>query len=373
MTDAKSQVQDLECHFAGNIGEFELDLEFRARAHGITALFGTSGSGKTTTLRCIAGLTRLSGRCAMGDTAWQDDNQRTFVATHQRRLGFVFQQSNLFNHLSVLGNLRYGARRAGLALDSEHERNVIELLDLDKLLTRSCRTLSGGERQRVAIGRALLTQPRVLLMDEPVSALDRHARDDVLNYLHLVRDTLAVPIIYVSHDISEVANLADHMVVLSAGRKVADGRLEEVLERLDLHPETGRFEAGVVLTTRVIDHNERFNLTNLDFHGQSISVPRIAAQTDEQIRVRIRARDVALATNEPSGISIRNVLRGSVVEIVEEASTAFAETLIDIGGGRLRARVTREALNQLGIAQGSAVYALVKSISFDRRSVGGGR
>ena len=363
---------DIDCRFTGRIGQFDLDVAFNAHGPGITALFGPSGSGKTSILRCLAGLTRLNGFCRVGGGTWQEDATGCFVPPHRREVGYVFQDASLFNHLSVLRNLRFGARR-GNGIELDREAQIIELLNLQGLLKRSCKALSGGERQRVAIGRALLSAPRVLLMDEPVSALDRRAKEEILPYFEVLRESIALPIVYVSHDLAEVARLADQMVVISAGRKIAEGRVQDILERLDLYPETGRFEAGVVLSATIVGRNRGYKLTNLDVDGQQISIPEIDASAGEMVRVRIRARDVALATRKPEGISIRNVLKGTVAQIAPETDTAFAETLVDIGGGRLRARITREALAQLAISEGSSVYALIKTISFDRRTVAAGR
>ncbi len=371
-TEGTPESVDIDCRFTGRIGQFNLDVAFNARGPGITALFGPSGSGKTSILRCLAGLTRLNGFCRVGGGTWQDDATGCFVPPHRREVGYVFQDASLFNHLSVLRNLRFGARR-GNGIELDREAQIIELLNLKGLLKRSCKALSGGERQRVAIGRALLSAPRVLLMDEPVSALDRRAKEEILPYFEVLRESIALPIVYVSHDLAEVARLADQMVVISAGRKIAEGRVHDILERLDLYPETGRFEAGVVLSATIVGHNRGYKLTNLDVDGQQISIPEIDASAGEMVRVRIRARDVALATRKPEGISIRNVLKGTVAQIAPETDTAFAETLVDIGGGRLRARITREALAQLAISEGSSVYALIKTISFDRRTVAAGR
>ena len=216
----------------------------------------------------------------------------------------------------------------------------------------------------------MLSEPRLLLMDEPLSALDRATKDEILTYFEVLQREMNIPILYVSHDIAEVTRLADRLVVLSRGGKVAEGSVGEVLERLDLQPMTGRFEAGVMLTATVKSHDDAFNLTFLDHHGQTLTIPATDAAVGETIRLRVRARDVSLATHPPTGISIRNILKGTVIEVREEANTAFAETLIDIGGGRLRARVTRHAVADLKLAEGMPIHALIKSITFDRRSLG---
>jgi len=360
----------LSARFEGQIGSFRLKVAFEAPLQGVTALFGPSGCGKTTTLRCIAGLSRLPGRLALGDTLWQESDRGVFQKPHKRPIGYVFQEASLFPHLSVSGNLLYGAKRAkGEAVLTFDE--VVALLGLAPLLTRAPRRLSGGERQRVALGRALLSQPRLLLLDEPLSGLDRAAKDEILPYFEALHERLAIPMLYVSHDIAEVARLADHMVLMNAGEVHASGTVAEVLERIDLGPETGRFEAGVLLTGRVTGHDLAYRLTRLDLAGQALTIPYNALPPGQEVRLRVRARDVSLATERPKGISIRNILEGRIERIAAEPDTAYAETLIAIGGRvRLRARVTREAIAELGLAPGRPVFALVKSISFDRRAQG---
>ena len=368
MNDAAATIQ---ATFTGTLGTFSLDVGFDAPMRGITALFGPSGCGKTTILRCVAGLNRLSGRLYAGGESWQDDARGVFRKPHERPIGYVFQESSLFPHLSVRKNLLYGAQRAKRTHSAEvlEFGDVVELLGIRHLLDRVPVNLSGGERQRVAIGRALLSQPQLLLMDEPLSALDRITKDEILPYLEALHETLSIPIFYVSHDIAEVARLADRVIVLSAGRNVADGPVQEILERLDLQPETGRFEAGVVLTARVTGHDSVFKVTRLDHHGQHIAIPFADIPLGQQVRLRVRARDVALATRRPQGISVRNILTGTINSIVEEPETAFAETLVDVGGARLRARITREAVAELRLQPGTPVFALIKSISFDRRAL----
>tara|TARA_R110002124_G_scaffold63978_2_gene175199 strand:+ start:31687 stop:32799 length:1113 start_codon:yes stop_codon:yes gene_type:complete len=363
----------LDAAFKGPVGNFNLDVAFKAPLAGVTALFGASGCGKTTILRCIAGLHHLPGRLALGGRPWQDDAANLFRPPHKRRVGYVFQEPSLFAHLTVRGNLNFGARRAprgnGAAPAVDFDQ-VVDLLGIRHLLDRAPARLSGGERQRVAVGRALLSEPRLLLMDEPLSALDRSTKDEILAYFEALQRELNIPILYVSHDIAEVTRLADRLVVLSRGGKVAEGSVGEVLERLDLQPMTGRFEAGVMLTATVKGHDAAFNLTFLDHHGQTLTIPAVDAGIGEIIRLRVRARDVSLAIQPPTGISIRNILKGTVIEVREEPNTAFAETLIDIGGGRLRARVTRHAVADLKLAEGMPIHALIKSITFDRRSLG---
>lgn len=360
----------LDAAFAGRIGGFDLNVAFGAPARGITALFGPSGCGKTSVLRCLAGLTRLPGRLTLDGETWQDEPR--FLPPHRRAVGYVFQEASLFPHLSVRRNLLYGAKRAqGPVVFGEEA--AVELLGLGPLLDRAPDRLSGGERQRVAIGRALLSQPRLLLLDEPLAALDRGAKEEILPYLEAVHDAVTLPTIYVSHDVAEVARLADTMVLMAKGRTVAEGPIEDILERLDLGPATGRFEAGAILTGRVAGHDDAFALSFVDHHRQRLTLPRIDAAPGTEIRLRVRARDVSIALEKPVGISIRNALAGTVAEIAEELDTAFAETLIDIGGANLRARITRASVADLGLAPGKPVYALIKSITFERRSLLRGR
>ena len=363
----------IAARFAGSVGSFRLEVNFDAPMRGITAIFGPSGCGKTTVLRCVAGLRHLAGRLRVGGTLWQDDSAGVFQKPSQRPVGYVFQEPSLFPHLSVQGNLVYGARRrAGTSRSGELGFDeVVELLGIAGLIERSVSGLSGGERQRVAIGRALLSHPRLLLMDEPLASLDEAAKEEILPYLEALHANLAAPILYVSHDVREVARLADTMIVLSNGRNLCEGSVEDVLERLDLDLGESRFESGVVLRARVVDHDPRFRMTRLDHFGQKILIPAAPVQPGDEVRLRIRARDVALATEKPRSISVRNVLSGTVQEIAERSDTAFAEVLVGLGGGRLRARITRDALADLGLTAGAPVYALVKSITIERPAIGG--
>lgn len=352
--------------------DFALDISHRFALDGITALFGPSGCGKSTLLRIIAGLEKeAGGRIAWGGETWLDSEHGAFVPPHRRGVGFIFQDARLFPHLSVEGNLRYAARRSARMDRRIDFHDVIAALDLGALLPRHVGALSGGERQRAAFGRTLLTRPRLLLMDEPLAALDVQRKAEILPYIERLPAAFGVPVVYVTHAIDEVARLAQQMVVLAAGRKVAEGPVADVLERLDIQPVTGRFEAGVVLTARILAHDGRYHLTRLDHHGQPIDMPMLDLPVGSEIRLRIRARDVSLATERPRSISVRNILSGTVSQIEEEPDTAFAETLVDIGGARLRARITRAAVADLALAPGKPVYALVKSIAFDRRALVG--
>ena len=352
-------------------GDFDLQIDHRLPLDGIMGLFGPSGCGKSTLLRIISGLEHSAlGQIRFGDEVWQDSSLGIFVPPHKRGVGYVFQDVRLFPHLTVGGNLRYAEKRSRRTDSKINFDGVVAALDLAPLMARRTQSLSGGERQRVAIGRTLLIRPRLLLMDEPLAALDVKRKAEILPYIERLPQAFQIPIIYVTHSIDEVARLAERMLVLGDGRKVTYGPVAEALERLDLQPFAGHFEAGVVLTARVIRHDLKFRLTHLDHHGKEIVMPMADVAIGSDVRLRIRARDVALATKAPEGISIRNVLRGTVADIVEEPDTAFAETLVDIGGAKIRARVTRSAVAELDLVPGKPVFALFKSIAFDRRAMG---
>ena len=316
---------------AVQLDDFELQLSHELPLSGITALFGTSGAGKTTLLRIIAGLeTRARGTVSFDGEVWQTSNGARFMPAHRRGVGYVFQDTRLFPHLTVAGNLAYADKRSSFCQSSISFDQVVASMELTPLLSRRPVALSGGERQRVAIARGLLTRPRLLLMDEPLSSLDLGRKAEILTLIERLPSTFHVPVIYVTHAIDEVARLAGHMVVLSAGRKVAAGPVQDVLERIELQSETGRFEAGVVLTATVVDHDAKYRLTRLDHHGQPIVMPQVNVAAGTEVRLRIRARDVSLATKRPEHISVRNILSGTVSEIAEELDTAFAEVLVDL-------------------------------------------
>ena len=352
-------------------GEFDLQINHSMPVESIIGLFGPSGCGKSTLLRIISGLERnAQGQIRFGGEVWQDTSRGIFVLPHKRCVGYVFQDVRLFPHLTVAGNLRYAEKRSRGADSKIDIEGVVAALDLAPLMTRRPSSLSGGERQRVAIGRTLLTRPRLLLMDEPLAALDIKRKAEILPYIERLPKAFQIPIIYVTHSIDEVARLAERMLVLANGRQVTYGPVTEALERLDLQPIAGRFEAGVILTARVTRHDLTYRLTHLDHQGKEIVMPMADVAIGSDVRLRIRARDVALATKAPESISIRNVLPGTVAEIVEEPHTAFAETLVDIGGAKIRARVTRSAIAALALMPGKPVFVLFKSIAFDRRAIG---
>lgn len=350
------------------LGEFALDVRFSAEGGGITALFGRSGAGKTSTVNLIAGLRRPeSGRITLNGEALFDSEQGIDVAPERRRIGYVFQEGRLFPHLSVAGNLKYGMKRI-----PAHERavsfdHVVALLDLGDFLHRNPADLSGGEKQRVAVGRALLASPKLLLMDEPLASLDAARKAEIMPFIEGLRDELRIPVIYVSHVIEEIVRLADRVVLISDGRVAAQGPVDNVMSRIDLQPLTGRHEAGAVVTATVSRYDADYDLTDLGFAGGILQIPGIKVPPGAELRVRIRARDVALSIEEPRGLSIRNVFRGTVTDI--SAGGAFADVVVDVGAP-IWARITTRSLHDLNIAPGSKVFVLVKSVAIDGRSLG---
>jgi molybdate transport system ATP-binding protein len=350
-------------------GSFGLDARFHSDAP-IVALFGRSGSGKTTLVNAIAGLVRpREGRIEIEGRTLFDSARGIDLAPEARRVGYVFQDALLFPHLSVRGNLAYGERLTPAGERSVERTRVIGLLGLETLLERRPGTLSGGEKQRVAIGRALLASPRILLMDEPLAALDAPRKAEILRYVELLRDELALPIVYVSHAIEEVTRLADRMVLMSEGRVTAQGSVAELMGREDLMPYTGRFEAGAVIEARVASQDEEFGLATLAFAGGTLLVPNLDALPGEPVRVRIRSRDVALALEAPRAASFQNVLHATVRSIGTEFG-ALVEVTVTVGSTAIVARITRKAVRALDLAPGRPVFALVKAVSIDRHSVG---
>lgn len=355
---------DFHIHF----GDFALEVAGQIDTGRVTAVFGPSGSGKSTFLRIVAGLERrATGRLAFGDDVWLDSSRRVDLPAHRRPVGYMFQAARLFPHLTGEGNLRYAARRAGRERQVVTFDEVVDALDLEPLLPRKTASLSGGERQRVALGRTLLTQPRLLLLDEPLSALDTSRKREILPYLEALHPRFGIPTLYVSHSVDEVALLADRMLVLTAGRVAAEGRTTEILERLDLGPLVGRYDAATAVEAQVIRHDPEYRLTWLDLAGQNLVVPRRERFDEgEEVCVVVRARDVSLATRRPEGVSIQNVLEGRVCEVREIEDSAFAEVLVDLGAHRLLARITRLSLHHLDLVEGDSVFALLKSVSLSK-------
>jgi len=362
----------IEIDVEKRLGGFHLAARFAAPATGITALFGRSGAGKTTLVNLLAGLERPDrGRIAVGGDVLFSAEDGVDVPTEQRRLGYVFQEGRLFPHYSVRGNLTYGRRRgrgAAVSVDA-----VVALLGLEALLDRRPGDLSGGEKQRVAIGRALLAEPRLLLMDEPLASLDAPRKAEIMPFIERLRDELRIPVIYVSHAMEEIMRLADTLVLLSEGRVAAVGAVEELTSRLDLRPLTGRHEAGAVIRATVAGHDVTYGLSELAFPGGRLRVSHVALPLGSPVRARIRARDVALATTRPAGISFRNIFPARVTEIAADRAP-IVDIKLDIGTAEqpvaLWARVTARAVQELQLAPGRAVFALVKTVALDRASYG---
>lgn len=341
-----------------SFGDFSLDVRFKAPARGVTALFGASGAGKTSILRAVAGLDRqATGTVRIGDTCWQDETR--FTAPEHRGVGYVFQEPSLFEHLSVIANIDYGLKRASGTPERRDE--LIRLLGLEPLLQRDVRTLSGGERRRVAITRALATAPRLLLLDEPLAGLDRARKSELLPYLEQLISALDLPVLLVSHDLDEVARLADHLVLLEAGRVVASGPLQETLARLDL-PLSQAEDASAVLAGRVATLDERWDLAEIAVGDCRLHVPAGSLRAGQDVRLRIAARDVSLALDPPLRSSILNVLAGTIEQRVDRPPLTQLELALG-DGTRLLARVTCKSADHLDLQPGDSVYAQVKSVA----------
>lgn len=343
-------------------GTFNLDVDLALPGRGVTALFGHSGSGKTTLLRVLAGLERVSGaRVALGDEVWQDDARKVFVPTHERGIGYVFQEASLFPHLSVRANLEFGRKRLKLAGRRFDLLAVAELLGIERLLDASPATLSGGERQRAAIARTLLASPRLLLMDEPLAALDLRRKLEILPYLERLHDELALPVVYVSHAADEVARLADHLVVLEEGRVLASGPLAATLARLDLAANF-QDDAGVMIETRLQAHDAD-GLSHLAFAGGVLLVGQRDVAIGTRVRCRIHARDVSLALERPRGSSITNILPARVDAVGPSGTPGQVLVRLVVGDTVLLARITERSRRELAIAPGGAVWAQVKAVA----------
>jgi molybdate transport system ATP-binding protein len=362
-------VSTIEARFKGRLGRFVLDAAFTCPATGVTGLFGPSGCGKTTILRCFAGLTRLGdGYLNIAGAIWQDEQR--FLKPYKRPVGYVFQDARLFPHLSVRGNLQYGLKRAGSAAPAITEAAVIELLALERLLPRAPAMLSGGERQRVAIGRALLAQPRLLLMDEPLSALDAPSKREILPYLEALARSLSVPILYVSHDVAEIERLADHLILMTAeGGIETAGPLGVLLTDLSLSL-VRLPDPTAVIEAKIVAYDPAYDLSACDLGGAQLLVPGALGAAGIVRRLLIRASDVSLAKEMPQATSVLNILPARIVS-AEAIGTGQMLVLIalDGGGGQLLSSVTRKSWDRLALASGSAVFAQIKGVALaDRRN-----
>lgn len=354
----------VKARFKLNYPGFALEVDLTLPGTGVTALFGHSGSGKTTVLRLMAGLEKSNqGHLQINGEVWQD-GQRLFLPTHQRNLGYVFQEASLFAHLSVQRNLAYGMNRVPLAQRQVSLDQAVELLGIGHLLQRLPEALSGGERQRVAIARALATSPKILLMDEPLAALDLKRKDEILPYLQRLHDELHIPIVYVTHSPDEVARLADHLVLLDAGKVVAQGRTDDLLTRLDLPTAQGD-AASALVTAKVIGYDARYHLVHAEFSGGRISLTQGAGAqlpVGRQVRLRVQARDVSLTLDHHQATSILNVLPVTVTELLPD-SLGQVMVGLNANGTRLLARITAKSVDSLALAPGKAVFAQVKGVA----------
>ncbi|MFZ5897249.1 MAG: molybdenum ABC transporter ATP-binding protein [Myxococcota bacterium] len=342
---------------------FAIELDLELRATGVTALFGASGAGKTSCLRLIAGLDRGQGSLHAFGECWQDDARGTFVAPHLRSIGYVFQEASLFPHLSVRGNLAYAQKRQRSSKNALALASVLKMLGIEALLDRTFAGLSGGERQRVAIARALLSAPRLLLMDEPLAALDEPRKADVLPYIERLRDELSIPIVYVSHSLDEVTRLADTLVLLDQGRVAAQGPILELLGRIDLPLSLGD-QAGVVIEAHVAEHDAEHHLTRLEFGSASLWVSRIERSLGALARARLLARDVSIAIQQPAPSSILNVLPARIVALSDHGPDRVNVRLA-VGNDDtiVLSRITRRSRDLLRLRAGARVFAQVKTVA----------
>ena len=349
---------------------FALDAAFRLPEVGVTALFGPSGCGKSTILAAVAGLLRPDeGRVVLDGAVLLDTRAGIALPPEKRRCGVVFQDARLFPHLSVETNLRYGLNRAPRDADGPGFEEVVALLGLKPLLGRRPARLSGGEKQRVALGRALLARPRLLLMDEPLAALDAGRRAEVLPFLARLREAARLPILYVTHALDEVDALADRLVLLQDGRVLGEGRVEELAMRTDL-PLAARRDAGAVLACTVAAHDAARGLTHLAFAGGELLVPQREDTPGTQARIRIRARDVAVATEKPHGLSTQNVLPATVTALEPAPTPHEAFVRLRVGGTELLSRITQDSVRRLGLVPGLAAWAVLKAVTVDRTAGG---
>ncbi len=340
-----------------------MDMAFEVPAPGVTVLFGPSGAGKSTIIAAAAGLFRPDEcRIVVDGQVLADTETGVWLPPERRRIGLVFQDAKLFPHMSVATNLRFGLRRVGPGAVKFDE--IVELLGIGALLDRRPHTLSGGERQRVAIGRALLAQPHLLLMDEPLASLDSARKAEILPYLMRLKTALRLPVLYVTHALEEVVQLADSLVLVEAGRVVGCGTVSEIAARSDL-PLAQRDDAGALLLCRVIEHDAGRELTRLEGGGATFWVPLLNTPPGAGCRIRIPAREVILASRPPEGISLHNIVPGTVRRIAPEAARRSVVVEIALPGGALLARVTPDAILRLGLAPGGPVLALIKSTSIE--------
>jgi molybdate transport system ATP-binding protein len=348
---------------------FRLDANFTAPGEGVTALFGRSGSGKTTIIQAVAGSVRPDrGHVRVDGETFFDSARGIDLPIEKRNVGYVFQDARLFPHMSVESNLRYGARRSRRKPTISFDA-VVGMLGIAHLLGRRPHTLSGGEKQRVAIGRALLAQPRLLLMDEPLASLDEMRKGEILPYLERLRDELKLPILYVSHSIEEVLRLSTAVAAVADGRVIACGPLSDVLSRPELLPVVGRFDIGTILECTVSAHDGRFGLSTVTFADGELRVPLVGSPVGAPARVRIRSRDVSLSLSRPIDVSVTNRLAGTISKITR-AEGPFADVEVALAHTKIYSLVTQESVERLALEPGMPVWAMIKAVTVDSRPAG---
>ncbi|MGB8363024.1 MAG: molybdenum ABC transporter ATP-binding protein [Rhizomicrobium sp.] len=357
----------IEVALRHRLGDFELDASFTIARPGVSALFGPSGAGKSSIANAIAGLLRAKdGRVVVADRVLFDSRAGIFVPPRHRRIGYVFQDARLFPHMSVENNLRFGWRRAEARADAQAFAQIVHLLGLDALLARKPRGLSGGEKSRVALGRALLSSPNLLILDEPLAALDAARKAEILPWLERLRDHAGLPMIYVTHALDEVARLADNLLVVRDGRIAAQGAVFDLLPDIEFASLAGTAPVGAVFAATVCAHHKNDGLTALVFAGGTFFVPRLEQPVGRTVRVRLRAEDVMLAREQPVGISANNVLAARVVA-AKATDDAHADVQLACGGIKIVSRITRASLARLDIQPGLQLFAVVKAVTVDSR------
>ena len=359
----------IEIQLRQALADFDLDLDFSLSDNSVTALFGPSGAGKSTVINLIAGLQRPQhGRISINGTLVEHTRSNISLSPQRRNIGYVFQQARLFPHLNVEKNLLFGWQRAEHRASQTEISHLVTLLGIGSLLSRKPAALSGGEKQRVALGRAILSNPDLLLLDEPLTGLDHKRRDEILPYIERIRSEQQIPILYVSHSIDEVTRIADYLHIINRGKIVAKGSVSEVFSRIDLYPITGRFEAGAIIDGRITKHHRSLALSEIGFGRQTLTVPMVDAGVGESIRVRVRARDIIIARHKPEDISANNILQGEILDI-RSGDGPYADLQLQCSDTRLIARITRHSAERLQLNVGATVYAVIKSVTIDRRAI----
>ena len=358
-------VLDLQLDIRLQRGDFCLQLTQSFSLQGITGIVGPSGAGKSSLLRVIAGLeSGVQGEIRLDGESWQRREPALFLPTHKRRVGVVFQDSRLFEHLTVANNLTFALKRAAVSHGPSVYDDVVQALGIAPLLNRWPSTLSGGERQRVAIARALLSLPRLLLLDEPLNAVDQEGKRELLRLLGAINRQFKVPMMYVSHAMDELAALTDNTLLLRNGRAIAYTTTPDLMSRLDLHEMSSSATAGSVIYGRVHHYDETLCLTQIMVSSCTLSIPGRVGEVGDELRLRIHARDVALATHFPSGLSIRNIVPATITHI-ERGAPPYADVLTELDGQTIRARITHAAIEELRLEVGCAVYLLIKAASVE--------